>query len=154
TRAEARALAELREKERARADAVAARKKAEEFAGRLREATALVARADVLSREGRWSAAHAAFARAEQMEPNLLGIYTGRGDLYTRLGLWELAAAESVKALALAGEVGGYSADWFQYALLRFYVGDQKGYEDACRRMFERFGSDFEEKVVIDAVRA
>src|SRR5262249_12187514 len=44
TRAEARALAELHEKERVRAEAVAAREKAEQFAERLREATALVGR--------------------------------------------------------------------------------------------------------------
>ena len=154
TAAEARALAELHEKERARAEAVAARKKAEEFAERLREATALVARAEVLTREGRWSAAHAAFARAEELQPSLLGIYIGRGDLYTRLGLWDLAAAESMKAVSLTGGMGGYSADWYRHALLRFYVGDEKEYEEACRRMFQRFGSDLEEKAVIDAVRA
>src|SRR5262249_9054937 len=135
-------------------EAVAARKKAEDFADRLREAIALVAHAEVLTREGRWSAAHTAFARAEELQPSLLGIYIGRGDLYTRLRLWDLAAAESAKAVALTGEMGGYSADWYRHALLRFYVGDEKGYEEACRRMFQRFGSDLEEKSVIDAVRA
>ena len=85
------------------------RKKAEEFADRLREATALVARAEVLTREGRWSAAHAAFDRAEELQPSLLASYIGRGDLYTRLGLWDLAAAESTKAVAFMGEMGGYS---------------------------------------------
>src|SRR5262249_51341571 len=74
-RAEARARAELHEKERARAEAVAARRKAEEFAGRLREATALVGRAAALTQEHRWSAAHDALARAEAMQPGLLEIY-------------------------------------------------------------------------------
>src|SRR5262249_56717644 len=132
-------------------EAVAARKKAEDFADRLREAIALVAHAEVLTREGRWSAAHTAFARAEQLQPNLLGIYIGRGDLYTRLGLWDLAAAESVKAVALTGRMGGDSADWYRHALLRLLVGDETEYAEACRRMFQRFGSGFEEQTVIYA---
>src|SRR5262245_2370868 len=75
TKAEARTLEELHDKERARAEAVAARKKAEEFADRLREATALVGRAAALTQEGRWSAAHDALARAEAMQPGLLEIH-------------------------------------------------------------------------------
>src|SRR5262245_513695 len=55
--------------EQARADADAARKRAEDFAERLREATTLVGSGHVHSQERRWAAAHADFSRAEQLQP-------------------------------------------------------------------------------------
>jgi tetratricopeptide (TPR) repeat protein len=154
TSAEAQAVAELRKKERLRAEADAARKNAEQFAERLREATALVGRGEVLTEQRRWSAANDAFAQAEEMQPCLIGIYVGRGELYTRLGLWDLAAAESQKSIELAGGIERDSADWYRHALLRFYAGDQKQYEEACHRMFREYSASTEEKAVLDAVRA
>src|SRR5207253_1419945 len=89
TRAEAQALAERDEKELARKDADAARQKAEDFADRLREATVMSGRAQLFTQQRRWSSAHAAFAKAEELEPGLITIYALRRWMYKDLGLWE-----------------------------------------------------------------
>jgi hypothetical protein len=87
TRAEARAVEERDAKELARKDADAARQKAEDFADRLREATGLVGRAQLLSQQRRWYSAHAALAKAEDLDPGLIMIYGFHKWMYIDLGL-------------------------------------------------------------------
>jgi serine/threonine protein kinase/predicted Zn-dependent protease len=154
TRAEARALAERDDKERARAEADAARKKAEDFAERLRTATALVSSGDLHSQQRRWAAAHADFSRAEQLEPNLLNLYFFRARMYQRLGLWDRAAADSRKIVALTGGKGGDSPEWHLHAVLCRYVGDDRGYQEACLTMRERFGESADNLAALNLVRA
>jgi serine/threonine protein kinase/Tfp pilus assembly protein PilF len=140
TRAEAQALAERDEKELARKDADAARHKAEDFADQLRQASALAGRAQLLAQAGRWSSAHDAFAKAEELQPSLITVYVYRAWMYEELGLWELAAADSVNVLRLSAGGGWSSGSWYQHALLRLHVGDENGCREACRRMLQRFG--------------
>jgi tetratricopeptide (TPR) repeat protein len=154
-RAEARALAERDATEQARADAVAARKKAEDFAERLSEASALVGRAAIHAREGRWGTAHAEFARAHELQPGVGTIYVFRGAMYKKLWLWDRAAADSQQVYTRAkGMPVWQSADWYQHALLRLHVGDQEGYRDACRQMLELFGDGDNNLATIETVRA
>jgi serine/threonine protein kinase len=140
TRAEAQALVERDEKEQARQEADAARRKAEDAADRLQQATVLAGQGQLFTRERRWSEAHAAFAKAEELEPGLNSIYVSRRAMHADMGLWKQAADDDLKVAAIAGPVWD-SAGWFEYALLRLYVGDESGYRDACRQVYsERFG--------------
>jgi serine/threonine protein kinase/Flp pilus assembly protein TadD len=155
TRAEARALAERDSTEKARAEAVVARKKAEEFADRLSEASALVGRGGIHAREGRFGTAHAEFARAQELQPGIVTIYTSRAAMYEALGLWDFAAADSQQVLRRSGGMPIWeSADWYQHALLRLHVGDREGYRDACLQMLERYGDGFRNLSTIETVRA
>ena len=154
TDAEARALAERDEKERARAEAVAARKKAEDFAERLKETTALVGRAQTHVQQGRWSSAHAAFAKAQELQPGVAEIYVFRRWMYEGLGLWDLAADDGAKVVALTGGAVWYSWHWQQYALLRLHIGDEKGYRDVCRQMLDRFGDRADNTDILNTVLA
>ena len=154
-RAEILALAERDAAERARAEAVAARKKAEDFAERLSEASTLIGRAGTHAREGRWGTARAEFARAQELQPGLVSIYASRGAMYQILGLWDLAAADSQQVLTRAGGMPVWeSADWYQHALLCLHAGDQEGYRDACRQMLERYGDGANTLSTIETVRA
>src|SRR5262249_11281374 len=134
--AEARALAERDEKEQARKDADAARRKAEDAADRLREATLLSGQGPLLTRQKPWSDAQAALAKAEELEPGLSAIYVSRRALHIDMGLWKQAADDDLKVAAIAAP-GWDSAGWYEHALLRFYVGDESGYREACRQVFE-----------------
>ena len=154
TEAEARALAERDEKERARAEAVAARKKAEDFAAGLKETTALVGRAETHVQQGRWSSAHTAFTKAQELQPGVAEIYVFRRWMYEGLGLWDLAADDGAKVVALTGGAVWYSWHWHQYALLRLHVGDEKGYRDVCRQMLDRFGDGANNTDILNTVRA
>ena len=153
TRAETRALADRDEKEAARSEADAARQKAENFADRLREATALTGRGLSFSRQRRWASAHTAFAEAERLQPGVLSIYVFRGWMYEGLGLWELAADDKLKVLAKIG-AGRDSGDSYQCALLRLHIGDEPKYREDCRSMLERFGDGVENVATLDMVRA
>jgi serine/threonine protein kinase/Flp pilus assembly protein TadD len=153
--AEGRALAERDAAERARAEAVVAQKKAEDFAERLSEASALVGQASAHAGAGHWATARALFAQAEELQPGLVSIYTSRAAMYQTLGLWDLAAADLQQALTRArGMPGWTSAEWYQHALLRLYVGDQEAYRDACREMLDRFGGSERNMTTIETVRA
>ena len=153
TRAEARALAERDAKDRARTEAVAEREKAEDVAQRLLGAIAAAGRANAYTQRGRWSSAYAEFARAQELKPDLPQIYIFRQWMYEGLGLWERAADDGAKYVALAEGTGWWSLHWYQYALLRLHVGDEDGYRDACRRMLRQFDGGTDEEVLM-TVRA
>jgi serine/threonine protein kinase/tetratricopeptide (TPR) repeat protein len=152
-RAEAEAVAERDEKEQARKDADEARHRAEDAAERLRQATVLAGRGQLLTQQGRWYAAHAAFAIAEELEPGLNSIYVFRRWMYEDLGLWDLAADDDLKVVANAGTAWG-SRSWYQHALLRRHVGDEEGYQRACRWMLQWFGDGTDKNATLDTVRA
>jgi tetratricopeptide (TPR) repeat protein len=141
TRAESRALTERDAKDRARAEAVAERKKAVDLADRLRESIAAVGQANMYTQQRRWSSAYAAFARAQELNPDLPQIYLFRRWMYEDLGLWERAADDGARYMALAEGGGWWAINWYQYALLRLHIGDEDGYLGACRRMLRRFDS-------------
>ncbi len=139
TKAEAQTLAALHETEQSRAEAVAARKKAEDFADGLQEATALVGRARPLIEQSRWTSAHAALAKAQELQPGLIAIYIFRTEMYEDLGLWDLAADDAQKATTMTEGGLHESPSSYQLALLRLHVGDEKGYRKACMHMVDRF---------------
>jgi serine/threonine protein kinase len=153
-RAEAQALADRDEKEQARKDADAARKKAEDFADQVREANALSGQAALAVYERRWAAAHADFARAERLQPDSVAVCFLRRFMYESLGLWDRYADDMHKMFTLMKAGNWASSDFYNHALLRFHVGDQQGYRETCRTMLQRFGDDAIELATLETVRA
>ncbi len=104
---------------------------------RLKAANALRDRGHWYVKEQRWDDAHAAFTKAIQLRPDHDSVWVERSDLYARLGLWDLAAADFAREQELREPDA--TTRWYRHALLRLYVGDADGYRQVCRRMRERF---------------
>jgi serine/threonine protein kinase/Flp pilus assembly protein TadD len=103
----------------------------------LKAATGMLERGQVYADRHQWAAADAALTKAIQLRPEHSSLWTARGDLYTRLGLWEVAASDIAKAFEL--QEPDEMRRWHGHALLRLYVGDRNGYRQACVRMHDRF---------------
>src|SRR5262249_51835183 len=92
---------------------------------RLKAANALVEKARVFSNWQRWDDAHAALTRALELRPDHAPAWEARGDLYIRLNLWELAAADFGRAFELQEPALAWR--WMCLAQLRTDVGDVNG---------------------------
>jgi serine/threonine protein kinase/lipoprotein NlpI len=119
---------------------------------RLKAANALLDRGRWYASERRWDDAHEAFSQAITLHPEHVSVWAERGDLYTRLGLWDLAAAD------YAGEMELHQPEitlrWYQHALLRRAVGDEEGCRRAGRAMRERFAGTLEGRFLEETLRA
>jgi eukaryotic-like serine/threonine-protein kinase len=128
------------EKERAeKAQAVAERRADEVREGldRLKAANAWRERGQVYAEQLRWGDAHAALTRAIAMRPEHSSSWVERADLHTRLGLWELAAADFAREFELREPDA--TMRWYRYALLRLFLGDSDGYRSLRSKMRQRF---------------
>ncbi len=119
---------------------------------RLKGANALLDRGRWYVAERRWDDAHAAFTNALEMRADHVPVCVERADLYTRLGLWDLAAADFARELELREP--DTTARWYRHALLRLHVGDSDGYRDACRKMRNRFRGTLKSMFVEEYVRS
>jgi tetratricopeptide (TPR) repeat protein len=117
----------------------------------LKAANALLERGRWYANGPSWDDAHAALTKAVQLRPDHASVWVERGDLYARLGLWDLAAAD----FAHEHELGQPEASvrWHRHALLRLYVGDAGGYRKVCRRMRERFRGTTNRALVNEVIR-
>src|SRR5262249_53103420 len=70
------------------------------------------------------------------LRPDHSSVWLTRADVYGRLGLWDLAAADFRRASQLQ-EPGSANA-MYLHALLRLYTRDVAGYRDLCDRMVQR----------------
>jgi serine/threonine protein kinase/Flp pilus assembly protein TadD len=104
---------------------------------RLKAANALLDRGRWYANVRQWDDAHATFTRAIELRPDHVSVWVERADLYTRLGLWDLAAADYAREMGLRQP--DTTLRWYQHALLRLYVGDRGGYRQVCQTMRERF---------------
>jgi eukaryotic-like serine/threonine-protein kinase len=119
---------------------------------RLKAANAALDRGRWYGVNRHWDDAHAALTKAIQLRPDHVSVWVERGELHTRLGLWDLAAADFAQEMELReADTTHYL---YRHALLRSYVGDAEGYHQACRRMRERFRGTTNRGFAIDAVRA
>jgi tetratricopeptide (TPR) repeat protein len=133
-----------REAEQARDDEQRARQVADARAEEIRvgleglkTANALIDCARFHVNESRWDDAHAALTRALGLRPDHVPAWVERGELYGRLGLWDLAAADYARVFEL--QEPDTTLNWYRHALLRLHVGDAEGYRQVYRRMRERF---------------
>lgn len=136
--ARARAESFLANERTAREEAVAAKNMADQVSQRLSAATQVVNEGSDYYARGNWASAHERFTKAAEIEPGLDAIYVQRGALYTCLGLWDRAAEDYDSRFRLARRANSQTC--FQYALLKFYVGDEAGYRNACQELIRQHG--------------
>jgi serine/threonine protein kinase len=117
----------------AREEAEAARQRAEQAAQRLRLATQLTTDGIEYYTRNNWAAAHDHFTRAMQIEPGLNTPFIYRGALYACVGLWDRAATDYEQRFQLASRANAQT--WFDYVLLKAYIGDDEGCRRACQAM-------------------
>jgi tetratricopeptide (TPR) repeat protein len=142
------------EKERTDKARILAQDRAEEIQTgleKLKAANALLDRGRWFLNQTQWDDAHAAFTKATQLRPDHVSVWVERGDLYARLGLWDLAAADFAQESELREPDA--TTRWHLHALLRLSVGDADGYRKVCRRIRERFRGTQREDFASDVIR-
>jgi len=118
---------------------------------RLKSANALLDRGRWFASQWGWDDAYEAFTQAIQLRPDHVSVWVERGDLYTRLGLWDLAAADYAREMEL--HKPETTSRWYQHALLRCATGDEEGCRKVARAMRERFAGTLKERFVEETVR-
>jgi tetratricopeptide (TPR) repeat protein len=118
---------------------------------RLKQANTLLERGRWDSHLRHWSDAHDAFTRAVQLRDDHVAVWVERAELYTRLGLWDLAAADYARELELREPDTTFR--WFQHALLRRAVGDEEGCLQTARAMRQRFSGTPDEAFIEEMLR-
>jgi tetratricopeptide (TPR) repeat protein len=118
---------------------------------RLKTANALLERARVYDERQQWDDAAAAYTKAIELRPDHAPAWERRGELYARLGLWELAAEDVAKAAEMQDPAD--SAHWVNLALLRVHADDIPGYRRVYARMSERFRGSSVRHFNLDTIR-
>jgi serine/threonine protein kinase/Flp pilus assembly protein TadD len=119
---------------------------------RLKAANALLDRGRHYAWGRNWDDAHQAFSQAIELHPDHVSVWAERGDLYTRLGLWDLAAADYAREMELREPE--MTIRWYQHALLRHAIGDLEGCRLAGRAMRERFAGTLEVSFCEETLRS
>jgi serine/threonine protein kinase len=88
--------------------------------------------------KSRWADAEASLTKAIELRPDHSSVWMERANLYIRLGLWDLAAADFNEAVRL--QESSLSVHWYFQAHLRLRMGDTNGYRQLCGQMLDRFG--------------
>src|SRR5262245_52663162 len=137
--AEQQAKTALAGEREARQTAVAARQKAESASRRVNTALQLANEGTELLYQNNRSAALEKFAEAANVEPGLNTIYVYRRMLYRDIGLWDLAAADYATSFRLSTR--NHYQTCYEHAMLREYVGDEAGYQAACKEFLRQYGN-------------
>jgi serine/threonine protein kinase/Flp pilus assembly protein TadD len=119
---------------------------------RLKAANALLNRGRYYAFSRGWDDAHEAFSQAIQLHPDHVSVWGDRGDLYTRLGLWDLAAADYAREMEL--HEPDTTIRWYQHALLRRAIGDEEGCRQTACAMRGRFAGTLRATFVEELVRS
>ncbi len=127
------------EAEAARADADQAKLLAQDDARRLNEANGLMEKARLHADRNQWAEALADLTRATKAFPQHSYVWRERGNLYFRLGLWDLAGQDYAQAQERQEALT--TLPWYNLALLSLVAGDTKTYRQICPRMLDRFGA-------------
>ena len=130
----------------ARADADAARRDAEDRARELQDgakkmnaANAAMDLGDMYLNFALWAEAEVEYTKAIGLRPDHSSAWMRRSRFYVRLGLGDLAVADSRSAFER--QEPDSPQDWSQHGLLLLEAGDIPGYEHVSRRMRERFAA-------------
>jgi tetratricopeptide (TPR) repeat protein len=147
-----------RDAERARRSERAARNDADRRAEQIRlgqeqlkAASGLVDAGVHFSAAGGWDDAESAYSQAIALRPDFAPGWEKRGELYFRLGLFDLAAADFQRAFELNEPV--FHSQWLRLALLRLHAGDAGGYRVVSDRMAERFFGTSNATAATDLIR-
>src|SRR5262249_3460805 len=96
--------------------------------------------AELHASRGQLAEADASYTRAVRARPDIDTYRNERGVFYTRVGLWDLAAADFAEGFRLREPPADFGWWWYRHALLRAHVGDAAGHRDVCTRMLARLG--------------
>src|SRR5262249_45071243 len=123
---------------RAQAEADASRERTEDFAKRLKTANVLVDTARAHADEDHWSKAYAAYVKPAELQPDHYLVWSGRGSLHLRVGLWKDAALDYARAMDLGAPAT--NPGWWGVPLLFAYTGDQHHYREAYAQLSAQMG--------------
>jgi serine/threonine protein kinase/tetratricopeptide (TPR) repeat protein len=112
---------------------------------RLNEANDLIDSGRLYLELGQWAKAESAFTQAVKCRPDHSRVWSERAELYLRLGLWDLGAADYAEAFKI--QEPGSAHFFFVHALLRLYLKDTDGYRQICQRAEQRFAGTAEPMV-------
>jgi tetratricopeptide (TPR) repeat protein len=87
-----------------------------------------------------WDKAEADLNQALVLRKDHSSIWATRGDIYARLDLWDLAAADFQQAYTL--QEPGSIKSLYLHGLLRLHMRDEAGYRKTCEVMARRFGEE------------
>src|SRR5262249_51230906 len=135
------ALQALKNEQAARQEAVAARENVEWASKRMNTALQFANEGtELLYRDHpNRAAALEKFNEAANVEPDLNTIYVYRRMLYTDIGLWDLAAADYAQTFRISTR--NHWQTCYEHALLQFYVGNEPGYQAACKEFVRQYGN-------------
>jgi serine/threonine protein kinase len=137
---------------RAQAEADALRQEAVDFATRLKEANILLDSARANADEQRWGLALSQYTTATQLQPEHYLVWSGRGSLYVRLGLWHLAAKDFAKALELGAPAN--NPLWWGIPHLFLYTQDSRSYRKSCALLHEQIQQSQDPGFLTFAIRS
>jgi serine/threonine protein kinase/Flp pilus assembly protein TadD len=130
---------------KARADADAAKKEAEDRADeirlgldRLNRANMLIESGGLHANDGHWEEALADYSQAVELRPDVALVWMTRGQFHMQFFCWEEAAADLARGFERQPPVDPNL--WYSHACLRLYAGDEAGYRQICARMLDKFG--------------
>ncbi|MBI1348883.1 protein kinase [bacterium] len=123
-----------------------------EFASRLKESNILIDRARGYIDDQQWSQAAAEYQRAGELQPEHALVWSGRGQLLARLGLWQEAAADYAHALDLGSTPNG--PGWAGVPLLFYATGDTERYRQLTLKFCEQVGKSSDPFVAMTAIRS
>jgi tetratricopeptide (TPR) repeat protein len=150
-----RAESALRSESVARSAAIDRAREVEAGLERLKLANGFLDRGYAFVEWRRWDDAEICFTKAIELRPDHVPAWEARGrSLYARLGLWDLAAADSLKSFQLQEPTVAGGRRWWWHALLRLRENDVAGYKRMCARMLKRFEGGEREGVSCDFARA
>ncbi len=115
---------------RARAEADILRHNAVEFAQRLKDANVLIDSAQANAAERRWNLALQQYTQATELQPEHYLVWSGRGSLFLRLGLWTRAADDYARALRLGAPAN--NPGWWGVPQLCLFANDTDAYRQCC----------------------
>ncbi len=122
----------LQEATQAKAEAIAAKQKVEQFAKDLIRANELVVSGQAHADAGRWADASRDYEAAVAIQPSYYLPRVQRAQLFTRLGLWPEAATDYAMAINMGASTS--QPQWWGVPALFLYTG----YDDACIRISEQ----------------
>lgn len=121
---------------KAEAEATRLRREAETFADRMKNANLLLATARAHADNGRWTDALEDYAEAAKLQPDYFLVWSERANLYIRLGLWQRAASDYLRARGLGASTAGPWAYGIPHLLL--YTGRVQEYRDLCQELYRQ----------------
>jgi tetratricopeptide (TPR) repeat protein len=104
---------------------------------RLNRANALMQSARFFTLTNQWAKALRDLSEAVALRPDNSVFWLERGELYHRLCLWDLAAADFAKGFQL--QDAAIPRYWFLYALAEVYSGHPERYPEICARLRRHF---------------